>query len=148
MGTTSDAPQWINKYITAAEVGRLKVLDFSTCKVVPGHDWQCAQAAERRELAARPAAQAAAARLKYAQVSVPRARLNDGHELPLVGLGTWKAEGGQVRQAVYEALQAGYRHIDCAAVYQNEEEVGEALDLALGSGCVRREELFICSKVW
>lgn len=62
--------------------------------------------------------------------------------------GTWKADKGQVRLAVHQALQAGYRHIDCASVYQNEEEVGEALEVALSGAHVAREELFICSKAW
>lgn len=45
-------------------------------------------------------------------------------------------------------MQAGYRHIDCAAVYQNEDEVGETVDYALKRGLVNRQDLFICSKVW
>ncbi|KAI7845264.1 hypothetical protein COHA_001306 [Chlorella ohadii] len=59
-----------------------------------------------------------------------------------------KAAPGEVRQAVHVALQAGYRHIDCASVYQNEEEVGDALDHVLRNGLVPRQELYICSKVW
>ncbi|KAL3146586.1 hypothetical protein ABBQ32_000824 [Trebouxia sp. C0010 RCD-2024] len=51
------------------------------------------------------------------------ARLNSGHNIPRIGLGTWKSEKGQVRHAVYEALKAGYRHVDCAAIYENEHEI-------------------------
>ncbi|PRW56478.1 aldo-keto reductase family 4 member C9-like [Chlorella sorokiniana] len=74
--------------------------------------------------------------------------LRDGTRIPAVGLGTWKAAPGEVRQAVHVALQAGYRHIDCASVYQNEEEVGDALDHVLRNGLLPRSELYICSKVW
>lgn len=47
------------------------------------------------------------------------ALLSSGHAIPRVGLGTWKSEKGQVKHAVYEALKAGYRHVDCAAIYEN-----------------------------
>ncbi|MCP3848820.1 MAG: aldo/keto reductase, partial [Gammaproteobacteria bacterium] len=79
---------------------------------------------------------------------MPTATLRDASTMPLIGLGTWKAERGEVRRAVEHAVRAGYRHIDCASVYQNEDEVGEALDYVVSRGLVRREELFVCSKVW
>jgi alcohol dehydrogenase (NADP+) len=75
-------------------------------------------------------------------------RLSDGTELPALGLGTWKSEPEQVYQAVRAALEVGYRHIDCAAIYQNEEEVGRALEDACAAGDVRREEVWVTSKLW
>uniref|UniRef100_A0A8C7ZN39 alcohol dehydrogenase (NADP(+)) n=1 Tax=Oryzias sinensis TaxID=183150 RepID=A0A8C7ZN39_9TELE len=75
--------------------------------------------------------------------------LSSGQRMPTIGLGTWKSSPGQVKQAVVAALECGYRHIDCAAVYGNEQEIGEALALCVGPGkTLRREELFVTSKLW
>ncbi|XP_016530370.1 aldo-keto reductase family 1 member A1-A isoform X2 [Poecilia formosa] len=75
--------------------------------------------------------------------------LSSGQRMPLVGLGTWKSAPGQVKQAVLAALDGGYRHIDCAAVYGNEQEVGDALALRVGPGkALRRDEVFVTSKLW
>jgi len=66
---------------------------------------------------------------------------------PLVGFGTWNAKRGEVKKLVELAIDTGYRHIDCAAAYGNEKEVGEALASKIGS-VVKREELFVVSKLW
>ncbi|XP_061527696.1 aldo-keto reductase family 1 member A1-A isoform X2 [Phycodurus eques] len=75
--------------------------------------------------------------------------LTTGQKMPTVGLGTWKSAPGQVKQAVLTALDCGYRHIDCAAAYCNEQEVGEALALRVGPGkALCRDEVFVTSKLW
>ena len=74
--------------------------------------------------------------------------LRSGTKMPALGLGTWKSEADEVYRAVRSAIEVGYRHIDCAAIYQNEEEVGRALSDAFKAGEVTREELWITSKLW
>jgi alcohol dehydrogenase (NADP+) len=74
--------------------------------------------------------------------------LDGGGRMPALGLGTWKAAPGVVGDAVREAVKIGYRHIDCAPVYQNEAEVGAALADVLSGGRVTRDELWVTSKLW
>jgi len=81
---------------------------------------------------------------------IPQRQLPDGALMPAIGLGTFGSDNytaAQVADAVRGAAHAGYRHFDCAAVYSNESEVGDALQDVIADG-VSREELWITSKVW
>jgi alcohol dehydrogenase (NADP+) len=75
-------------------------------------------------------------------------QLPDGARVPILGLGTWKSEPGEVGQAVTTALDIGYRHIDCAAIYGNQQEIGDAFADSIGKRVVSREELWVTSKLW
>jgi len=77
-------------------------------------------------------------------VSSTMVTLNNGMKMPILGLGTWKSKSGEVERAVEHAIKSGYRHIDCAACYGNEVEVGAGIK----AGGVARSELFITSKLW
>jgi len=83
--------------------------------------------------------------------SIPQNRLSDGRAIPALGLGTFGSDlytADQIAGAVDFAIRQGYRHIDCASVYMNEKEIGAVLAGLLREGVVRREELWITSKVW
>uniref|UniRef100_G3MKM4 NADP-dependent oxidoreductase domain-containing protein n=1 Tax=Amblyomma maculatum TaxID=34609 RepID=G3MKM4_AMBMU len=69
----------------------------------------------------------------------PIVTLSDGNKIPALGLGTWKSAPSQVYEAVKEAIRVGYRHIDCALVYGNEVEVGQAIAHAIKDSLVTRE---------
>ena len=74
-----------------------------------------------------------------------RVSLSDGNSMPLLGLGTWAAQpGGETRDAVAFALETGYRHIDTAKMYGNEQDVGEAVR----QSSIPRQEIFVTTKLW
>jgi len=74
--------------------------------------------------------------------------LTDGGQLPLVGLGMWKIPKPICPQVVRDALEMGYRHLDCACDYGNEPEVGQGIAQALAEGIVKREDIWVTSKLW
>jgi diketogulonate reductase-like aldo/keto reductase len=79
---------------------------------------------------------------------VPKVKLNTKYEVPIIGIGTWQATGDQVVQAVKDALAAGYRHIDTAWFYHNEKEVGQGVHESIKAGVVKREDVFVTTKIW
>lgn len=74
--------------------------------------------------------------------------LSSGTKIPAIGFGTWQSEPGKVKAAVIEALKQGYRHLDLAKVYGNQVEVGEGIKEGLQAAGIKREDVFITSKLW
>ena len=68
--------------------------------------------------------------------------------MPAVGLGLWKIAADSVAERVYQAIAAGYRHLDSASDYGNERQVGEGIARALADGLCQRGDLWITSKLW
>lgn len=75
-------------------------------------------------------------------------KFSNNDSMHAIGLGTWKATGNEIKKAVKEALHIGFRHIDTASVYGNETEIGEALAEVFAEGNIKREDVFITSKLW
>ncbi|KDO19970.1 hypothetical protein SPRG_13075 [Saprolegnia parasitica CBS 223.65] len=74
-------------------------------------------------------------------------KLATGAEIPAIGVGTYRLRGADAERVVYDAVRLGYRHIDTAAVYQNETFVGAAIRRLIAEGVVARQELFVTTKV-
>ncbi len=88
---------------------------------------------------------------KINPAAVPFRTLYTGAVMPAVGMGTFgsdHADAEEVKEAVRGAIEAGYRHFDCAACYGNEKEIGQVFADAFRSGTVKREDMFIVSKLW
>jgi D-xylose reductase len=78
----------------------------------------------------------------------PVIKLSSGHDMPQVGFGLWKVDNAVASDVVYNAIKAGYRLFDGACDYGNEVECGQGVARAIKEGIVKREELFIVSKLW
>ena len=74
----------------------------------------------------------------------PTVTLNNGVEIPIIGFGVYQIPPEDTERAVSEALEVGYRHLDTAAAYGNEEQVGRAI----ASSGLARDELFVTTKLW
>ena len=80
--------------------------------------------------------------------NVPTVKLNNGYEMPMLGIGTYSLHDEICVNSIYTAIQYGYRKIDTAYMYGNEKEVGEAVRKAINNGIVTREEMFITTKLY
>ncbi|RQM05890.1 hypothetical protein DH86_00002206, partial [Scytalidium sp. 3C] len=85
---------------------------------------------------------------KAATMASPVIKLNNGHSMPQVGFGLWKVDNATCADTVYNAIKTGYRLFDGACDYGNEKEAGEGVARAIKDGLVKREDLFIVSKLW
>ena len=74
--------------------------------------------------------------------------LNNGIKMPKIGFGVYQIDLADTARCTYDAIKVGYRLIDTAQSYFNEEQVGDGIKKAIEDGIVKREDLFITSKVW
>lgn len=81
-------------------------------------------------------------------MATPSIKLNSGHDMPIVGFGMWKVDNATCADQIYNAIKAGYRLFDGACDYGNEVEGGQGVARAIKEGIVKREDLFIVSKLW
>jgi len=81
-------------------------------------------------------------------MSIATLQLRNGEKMPVMGLGTWKLSNDVCAKTVKTALKIGYRLLDCACAYGNEVQVGEGLKQAISEGIVKREDVWVTSKLW
>lgn len=74
--------------------------------------------------------------------------LNNGVQMPLVGFGVFEISKEETARCVYDALEVGYRLIDTAQAYYNEKEVGDGIQQAIQEFAIKREDIFLTTKVW
>nr|CAB3220843.1 1,5-anhydro-D-fructose reductase-like [Phallusia mammillata] len=82
------------------------------------------------------------------KIEIPSVEIQPGVEMSMLGLGTSKAKSNELYEAVRSAIDLGYRHIDCAFVYGNEAEIGDAIKSKIDDETMTRSELFVTSKLW
>ncbi|KAJ6643073.1 1,5-anhydro-D-fructose reductase [Pseudolycoriella hygida] len=87
-------------------------------------------------------------KVKSDSKSVPTVRLSNGYYIPAIGLGTSRALEKDCERAVKDAIDAGYRHIDSAFAYKNEKGVGNGVRAKIDEGVIKREDIFITTKLW
>jgi len=87
--------------------------------------------------------------IESSDLQMTRIQLNQGAgHMPALGFGTLISDAAATTSATRDALEAGFRHFDCAERYRNEREVGEALQAGLAAGGLKRETIFVTTKLW
>ena len=87
--------------------------------------------------------------IEFSDLRMMRIALNHGAgQMPVLGFGTLIPDGALTISATRDALEAGFRHFDCAERYRNEREVGEALQAGLAAQGITREDIFVTTKLW
>src|SRR6201982_3804242 len=87
--------------------------------------------------------------IESSELRMTRIPLNQGAgRMPALGFGTLIPDLAETKTATRDALEAGFRHFDCAERYRNEREVGEALQAGLAAGGIAREDIFVTTKLW
>ena len=81
------------------------------------------------------------------KISERKAVLNNGYKMPILGLGTWTLSNAQAEESVYNAIKTGFRLIDTAEYYGNEVGVGRGVKRSINEGLIKREDIFITSKI-
>lgn len=71
-----------------------------------------------------------------------------GDKMPLIGFGCWKVQPDVAPETIYNAIRSGYRLIDSASNYKNEQAIGKGIKMAIDEGIVKREDLFVTTKLW
>ncbi|XP_073839633.1 1,5-anhydro-D-fructose reductase isoform X2 [Musca autumnalis] len=85
---------------------------------------------------------------KMAPILAPKVKLNNGYEMPVLGLGTYELKKTKCENVLREALNMGYRHIDTAYLYRNESIIGRILKQEIDQKSVKREDIFLVTKLW
>ncbi|ESR36745.1 Aldo ket red domain-containing protein [Citrus sinensis] len=85
----------------------------------------------------------------FSKHTVPTLKVNNGFDMPILGLGVWRMDKVDIKQLISNAIKINYRHFEyCAADYKSEREGREAWAEALRTGLVNREALFVTTKLW
>lgn len=125
----------------------LALLCFAACGGIEGKE---APASEQKNAAsaATDTAPIIQEETKNSERRAPTMTLNNGYQIPMLGLGTYSLHGDTCVNAVYTAIKSGYRLIDTASVYSNEAEVGEGVRRAISDGIITREDIFVTTKLY
>lgn len=149
--STPSKPQRVKKKKPAAQVKRGR----TARKVVPGP--QGTDSTIKKTVPQKSQTSAVSKKVNSTTKRSPKSNLHEavetiplkwGAQFPTVGFGFWKVEQEAAADVCFNAIKTGYRHLDCACDYGNEQQVGEGIAKALKKGVCEREDLWVTSKLW